>query len=162
MKKILFIVAVIFSFSANVSAQNVFSVKETGIYGRHYMIDGQRVPYETFTQAMADDQREMFDSGRSLYTGGQIIGCIGASMVGWDLGGRLAKSMNPPHNGTKETNDDYTLLIAGGGITVVGIIMSAVGNKQMKKALTLHDNPFTDGSIELGFTKTGIGLSMRF
>lgn len=80
---------------------------------------------------------------------GIVIGSIGAFGFGYDMGGRLAGGKG-----------NTALLVGGGGVMVGGIIMYYVGEKKMKKALTLYENNST--SFYISPTQTGIGLCLNF
>ena len=98
---------------------------------------------------------QKYNGGRSLYIAGQIIAVPCAALLGWDLGARL---------GGGEGN--VTLLGVGAAGTAVGLIMSYLGQGQMKTSLQLYNsalnNNATSYQLNFGVTQNGIGLCMKF
>ena len=97
---------------------------------------------------------QQYNSGKSLYLAGQIIGYPCAFLFGWDLGTRLAGGEG---NGT--------LLGVGAAGTVVGLIMMFSGESKIKTSVKLYNSKANNSvsyQIDFGFTQTGIGLCMRF
>jgi len=95
-----------------------------------------------------------YNSGKSLYLAGQIIGYPCAFLFGWDLGTRL---------GGGEGNG--ALLGVGAAGTVVGLIMMYSGESKIKTSVKLYNSKVNNSlsyQIDFGFTETGIGLCMRF
>jgi hypothetical protein len=101
------------------------------------------------------DALRQYNSGRTLFVTGQVIAYPCAFMLGWDLGARISGG-SEYGNGAR--------LAAGATGTVVGLIVALIGDRQIKKSVSLYNSNAGAVSyqIDFGFTQTGIGLSMRF
>jgi hypothetical protein len=117
-----------------------------------YYEGNQKISFEAFmTKLKAQDEKiaNSFKSGRNLTITGTVIGSIGGFCFGYDLGTRLA--------GSKGNN---ALLIGGGSVMIGGTILYYVGERKMKKALTLYKN--NSVSININPTETGLGICLNF
>ena len=138
-------------FSQN-SAESDFLSFKSGSFSNQYYIGNQMVSYNAFIQKLGEKSEQsvkMFEAGRNVCITGIVISYVGSFCAGYDLGGRLA--------GAKGN----TVLLAGGGVVLVGgLIMSYVGEKRMKKALSLYKS--NSMSFSISPAQTGIGLCINF
>ena len=92
-------------------------------------IGGVTVDDKTLDLYLSPDDCQSFKQGRSLYTSGTVIGCIGAIPFGWCLGTMLAGA---------EVNTG--LLLGSSVVMVGGLIMSYTGENKMKEAINKYNS----------------------
>ena len=119
--------------------------------------NGTKISPEQVRAMMSGNSEALqeYNSGRSVFVAGNIIGCPGAFLLGWDLGSRLFGKGND--------------LLLGIGIagTAAGIIMTLTGESQMKKSVSLYNASLMHGttaySLNFGITKSGgVGFTLKF
>ncbi|GHT45242.1 hypothetical protein AGMMS49965_22020 [Bacteroidia bacterium] len=125
---------------------------KNGTWSYDYYEGNQKISFEVLMDRLNSRDKQianMFKSGKNMNITGTVISCIGAGCLGWDVGTRLA--------GAKGNTG---LLVGGGGVLIGGLILEYVGERKMKKALTLYK----DGSVSINIntTNAGLGISLNF
>ena len=146
----LFILAVILTTSLS-QAQSEFTYKRGNV-----LQDGIRLTPTKVRAVMSENNEALktFNSGQTFGTVGNVFGGIGGGLVGWDLQSRIRGE----GNGT---------LLAVGAVSIgVGLGFALIGDAKVKKSVTLYNSKLSEKSvsyqINLGFTQTGFGFSVRF
>jgi len=118
--------------------------------------DGVKISPELARRVLSGNSEALYrySSGRSLYVVGQIITipCVLVIVYGVIL---LAND---------EKNGESLLGIGAAG-TAVGILLSAIGENQIKTAVKIYNSKSNNtvfNQINFGFTQNGVGLSMKF
>jgi hypothetical protein len=138
-------------FSQNSAENDSLSFKR-GPWSSQYYIGDRQVSYNVFIKKLGKKSRlsaKMFKTGRSNSFTGVAMGYVGSYCVGYYLGTRMRGA------------EGNTALLGGGGIMLIGgIILSYIGENEMKKALALYNRNST--SFSIGPAQTGIGLCINF
>ena len=118
--------------------------------------NGTKLSSEQIKGIMAENYEalQIYRSGKTLSTVGQIIAYPCAFIFGYDVGTRI---------GGGEGNG--ALLGVGAAGTVIGLIMGFSGEKKIKTSVQLYNsgvNTKLSYKIDFGLTPTGVGLCMRF
>ncbi|MBP5708534.1 MAG: hypothetical protein J6W61_02060 [Bacteroidales bacterium] len=113
---------------------------------------GTTLSNEMLAKYFSPEEYNEFQSGKATSTVGGVIGCIGAFVFGWNIGTLVA-------GGEPNT----AMLIGGGAVTAGGLIISAIGEKKMKKAVNSYNTSVVyRPDLRLGATPNGIGLALVF
>lgn len=93
---------------------------------------------------------KLYTNGRNSYIGGTIMGVIGAIPFGWNLGTWIAGG---------KTNKE--LCIGSGLIMSLGLICSAIGESNIKKAISHYNSTLSFvPTIDFGTTTDDLGLGL--
>ena len=151
MKKVIIVFIAGIAMCFSVSAQTELT------YNNGVWQNGTKLKAEQVRVAMSDhgEALSQYNSGRSLFVGGMVIGYPCAFLLGFDLGTRL---------GGGEGNG--AVLGIGAAGTIVGIIMMFSGEKKIKNSLQLYNSTAGNHSVSyqvnFGFTPTGVGFNVHF
>ena len=127
---------------------------KSGTWAYEYYAGDQAIPYAAFKERLASYDKDLssrFNSGKNLSITGIVIGSIGAFCFGYDIGTRLA--------GVK---GNTPLLVGGGVVMCTGIAMSYVGERKMRKVLTLYKHKDSVASLMIHSGYLGLGISFNF
>ena len=114
-----------FAYGTDVQAKEIGFNTKTG----KATIKGADVADQMLQQYFSADDYKMFKSGRTLYTSGTVIGCIGACPFGYCLGTMLAGG---------EVN---TSVILGSAVVMVGgLVIGYSGQNKMQKAISNYNS----------------------
>jgi hypothetical protein len=127
---------------------------KSGTWSYEYYAGDQAIPYATFRNRLASHDKDLasrFNSGKNLSITGVVIGSIGAFCFGYDIGTRLAG-----------VEGNTPLLVGGGIVMSTGIAMSYVGERRMRKVLTLYKRKDGVASLMIHSGYSGLGISFNF
>jgi hypothetical protein len=153
MKTVLLFLVLLIAPIALVAQEQIKDLSfKSGLWSYDYYEDDQKISFELFMDKLNSHDKQianMLKSGKSLSITGSVLEGIGAFCVAYDLGTRFAGGKSNP-----------TLLFGGGSVMIGGVILYYVGERKMKKALTLYkDNSV---SINISSTKAGLGICLNF
>ncbi len=142
----------------------------TGIFGSNFvqaqseltykgtvMKEGKKLPPAKVREIMAGNNEALksYNTGQALGVTGVVLASSGGFLLGFELGAFL---------GGREVN--IAVLGAGAGGLAIGLVFALVGDSQVRKSVMLYNLKLNNNQIpyqvHLGFTKTGVGLSLRF
>ncbi|MBP5474614.1 MAG: hypothetical protein J6X92_07655 [Bacteroidales bacterium] len=115
-------------------------------------VGGITLENEMLERYFTPENYNLYKKGKRTSTIGGIVGCIGACPFGWSVGTWL---------GGGEVNAG--LFIGGGTVMIGGLIVSAIGEKNMKKAINSYNSTLASKPVlNFGATPNGIGLALVF
>ena len=115
-------------------------------------INGITMSNDELENYFSPEEYNQFINGKTTSTVGSVIGSIGAFVFGWNLGTLVAGG-----------EPNKAMLAGGGAVTAVGLIISAIGEKSMKKAVNSYNTSVVyRPDLRLGATSNGIGLALVF
>lgn len=160
MKKLLILAAFIFCLQAVSHSQGnpePLTVK-TGFFGWQFQHNGKKIsPAAASDMLLANDQSAAYmRSARSNNTMSQIVGSIGGFMVGYPVGTSMGGG-----------KPNWALAGVGAGLIAVSVPFSIAANKNARNAVAAYNEAAGVTSrnkteFRLGFTGSGMGVSMRF
>ncbi len=151
MRKVLLLSVVCIFIGVSLSAQNNALTYRNGVWQ-----NGIRLSSSDVKALMVNDPEALsvYKKGQGLVVAGYIIGIPCAAAFGFDLGTRMGGGKG-----------NATVLAAGAVGTVVSLIMSLVGENNVKQSVQLYNSKLggeTSYRIDFGLNRTGIGLSLTF
>lgn len=132
---------------------------KNGFFGLKYYQDDVRIKESQVQSSLKpfDEQYQLYMKSRKNQILGDVIQIPGGFMVGWQLGNLI---VDRPVNTTS--------LLIGGGLSVIGIVVSSNAIKGKKRAISEYNmlqNPSNQSSgveVRIEGTTNGLGLQFEF
>ncbi|MDR1653540.1 MAG: hypothetical protein LBS01_07850 [Prevotellaceae bacterium] len=152
---VVFSAALFLSFGAIQAQAQTDSLSFQGaFFGFNYFVNGQTVSSADFISKLSQRDAQLassFRSGKSLEIAGEVIGCVGAYFIGFDLGTRLAGG-----------SGSSTMLLCGGTALAGGLVMIFTGSSKMRKAVELYNSANSQTTVNLNISPMSVGLCINF
>ena len=116
---------------------------EKSFWGNKYIWNEQKVQARSdFTTIMADHEECLSSarSGNTKYWSGMILAGIGGALVGYPLGQSIGG----------EEDVSWEIAYVGGGLSVIGIVLSVMAENSYKKAANCYNAQFENTSSRSG------------
>lgn len=115
-------------------------------------IGGTTIENEMLDKYFTPEDLKMFSLGKSISLMGGLVGIAGSFPFGWGLGYMI---------GGGEPNPG---LLIGGGVAILGgLLVSALGDSQRKKAINNYNSSLAfSPKVHFGATSGGLGLALVF
>lgn len=161
MKKLLLVFTLLFIGLSSINAQssNEPIVIDKGFIGHKYYHGDKIINRMADMKAVvANDEWALKEVKKASVTNGfsTALACVGGFAMGWELGNLIFGKFNP-------------YVFAGGvGVAAIGIGLSVLADKQLKKGATIYNENLRKNSngdsVQLDFSLTpgGVGLTLSF
>lgn len=160
MKKLLLLLSLLIISQSFSFAQSPININRSLGENMFYSGDRQLKQKEVLNILSVNDEafRE-FKKARSNYIGAVILGCAGAAMIGWELGGLFAGA-----------DFNYVVAGVGAGLIVCCIPLISAYNKRSASAISIYNAGFSASypshrngiSLSMGLAPGGLGFCMMF
>lgn len=146
------------SFAQRTLSGNNELTMKSSFSGWQFYRNGERLKLSQVTDLLSSNEQASayLKSAKSNYTWSQIIGTVGGFLVGYPVGTALGGG-----------EPKWVMAGVGAGLIVATIPLSVSANKHARNALLSYNESIKSTSMHkpsysLGFTGTGVALTMHF